>query len=574
MPQPFIIYFKKHGIKIIDRINGEGYQLKTTYGIYFNNIDNGFIDRHPHPQRLIEAWDNKNKNSLKESNVLPIYNNEKIKSVTPDSILALCNHDRYIYNEEMLKPCLIDGGNRLTTYYDFKNVVFKKNKKKIISPCLDIKKDGKICHLYFERTEETIKEELRLGKDSIIYYSKDQQERFLNLEITFKMSSHIHSYEELCAAFIQYQNTKPITQNSSELLKNCTKNPFIKYCSQNFIHKKMLGLTSTFINSNKYYVQISGIFLSLCIGNKTNFIKKSLLDIISSDDKDLERGIRNNDDFYKLTTDDFNNFESKVNDFSQVMKCFDNKQVSMIMFKSLFILVLFYDDINNLIQKISFNKDAILMYDKNNKTVWFNKSRMINDLKVSYNKQDIKLHFKETLEFLKDLNFTKKNIKPILKIVPSRKSTHNTAEYKRERAKVLARDFYENKNIDCLCCNSVRISIDNFECGHIIPRSKGGSDTKENMIAICSKCNGNGDYGMGTQNLFEFQEKFYSNAPSAREYMNKMNYIDDMNNINDINNKIDISNFTTQELKNLAKRYKKSTSGSRQALYNRIRSEL
>jgi len=40
----------------------------------------------------------------------------------------------------------------------------------------------------------------------------------------------------------------------------------------------------------------------------------------------------------------------------------------------------------------------------------------------------------------------------------------------------------------CFTCTNI-ISIDNFECGHIISRKNGGSDEPVNLLPICGKCN-------------------------------------------------------------------------------------
>jgi hypothetical protein len=41
----------------------------------------------------------------------------------------------------------------------------------------------------------------------------------------------------------------------------------------------------------------------------------------------------------------------------------------------------------------------------------------------------------------------------------------------------------------CICCNINVISQMNFEAGHIQPKSKGGPNTLDNLIPICSECN-------------------------------------------------------------------------------------
>lgn len=60
-----------------------------------------------------------------------------------------------------------------------------------------------------------------------------------------------------------------------------------------------------------------------------------------------------------------------------------------------------------------------------------------------------------------------------------------------------------NITLDSLCsiCNQNKISAFNFECGHIIPRTKGGDITLNNLIPICSLCN----KSMGNKNLLYFK---------------------------------------------------------------------
>lgn len=56
---------------------------------------------------------------------------------------------------------------------------------------------------------------------------------------------------------------------------------------------------------------------------------------------------------------------------------------------------------------------------------------------------------------------------------------------------------------NCYCCNA-EIDSKHFECGHIIPASKGGPETIENLRPICSLCN----KSIGTKHMDEFIEKY------------------------------------------------------------------
>ena len=59
--------------------------------------------------------------------------------------------------------------------------------------------------------------------------------------------------------------------------------------------------------------------------------------------------------------------------------------------------------------------------------------------------------------------------------------------------------------IKCPCCNSNEISQMDFDCGHVIAESKGGSTTVENLKPICNKCN----RSMRTMNMNEFKQKYF-----------------------------------------------------------------
>jgi len=59
----------------------------------------------------------------------------------------------------------------------------------------------------------------------------------------------------------------------------------------------------------------------------------------------------------------------------------------------------------------------------------------------------------------------------------------------------------------CTCCKTRYIKNTDFHCGHIEAKSKGGSDTIDNLRPICQKCN----HGMGTKNMIDYviEHKFY-----------------------------------------------------------------
>lgn len=55
----------------------------------------------------------------------------------------------------------------------------------------------------------------------------------------------------------------------------------------------------------------------------------------------------------------------------------------------------------------------------------------------------------------------------------------------------------------CYCCNVTPITFFDFECGHVIAKSKGGENTVENLRPICGLCN----RSMGNQHMTEFQSE-------------------------------------------------------------------
>ena len=60
---------------------------------------------------------------------------------------------------------------------------------------------------------------------------------------------------------------------------------------------------------------------------------------------------------------------------------------------------------------------------------------------------------------------------------------------------------YSNKTVDkCYVCSEM-ISFDNFECGHIIARSRGGSNKLENLKPVCGPCN----KGIGSKNMNNYK---------------------------------------------------------------------
>jgi hypothetical protein len=58
----------------------------------------------------------------------------------------------------------------------------------------------------------------------------------------------------------------------------------------------------------------------------------------------------------------------------------------------------------------------------------------------------------------------------------------------------------------CLCCQQEQITMLHFHCGHVVPESKGGLNTIENLRPICGPCN----MSMGTQHMKDFIRTFFN----------------------------------------------------------------
>jgi hypothetical protein len=61
----------------------------------------------------------------------------------------------------------------------------------------------------------------------------------------------------------------------------------------------------------------------------------------------------------------------------------------------------------------------------------------------------------------------------------SKKQYRSTAQWKKIRITVLNRDAYT-----CAYCGDVATEVD-----HVYPKSKGGEDTLDNLVAACRSCN-------------------------------------------------------------------------------------
>lgn len=75
-------------------------------------------------------------------------------------------------------------------------------------------------------------------------------------------------------------------------------------------------------------------------------------------------------------------------------------------------------------------------------------------------------------------------------------------------------------NGKCWCCND-NIKFENWHAGHVVPVSKGGSDSPDNLRPLCSLCN----LSMSDTNMFDFIKEYDMKGKGSKE---KYNIIDAM----------------------------------------------
>ena len=61
--------------------------------------------------------------------------------------------------------------------------------------------------------------------------------------------------------------------------------------------------------------------------------------------------------------------------------------------------------------------------------------------------------------------------------------------------------------VKCICCNITEITQTKFEAGHIIPYSKGGPNTIDNLLPICGGCN----RSMSDKNMNNYISEYHPN---------------------------------------------------------------
>jgi hypothetical protein len=65
--------------------------------------------------------------------------------------------------------------------------------------------------------------------------------------------------------------------------------------------------------------------------------------------------------------------------------------------------------------------------------------------------------------------------------------------------------FGDSLNGECFCCRKTLRIMDAWHAGHIVASCMGGTDTPDNLRAVCIECN----LAMGSENMNDFKKRCY-----------------------------------------------------------------
>lgn len=76
---------------------------------------------------------------------------------------------------------------------------------------------------------------------------------------------------------------------------------------------------------------------------------------------------------------------------------------------------------------------------------------------------------------------------------------------KKLRGEVWKMHFGTSTEGGCYCCKKGLSAFDDWHAGHILARSRGGTDTIDNLRPVCGSCN----LSMGSESMDEFKQRCY-----------------------------------------------------------------
>lgn len=341
---------------------------------------------------------------------------------------------------------------------------------------------------YFEMNNEKIYYDKILDNKvkPIRVMTDEEKNNFNDVNIEVIILNNL-SYLHQLDIFHRIQLGVPLTTGEQKIMKLFTdENNAIMFKSFCNLHKDLFNTYD--VNRDGHIIIISNIMYIIGADRLQDITK--LVNIPFFDDitnKVLEKTIKNTSKIISILYDD---------------DLLNSKKIKSTISKNIiFALVKFVSDMIKESKSININKNKLLdiiinMDKKNNSTTQEALRKIYDDIKNKYDDNN------EILEEINDDN--KKGIK---------KKKSSISKIKKSEVWRKWIGIKEGLSI-CQCCKGIEIEKDNFDCGHIIPESKGGTLDISNLRPICCRCNNS----MHDTNMIEFMKiNCYNELPKSKE---------------------------------------------------------
>jgi hypothetical protein len=447
----------------------------------YEDMDNEKINLKPCYQRNIR-WNEETINNL----IGTIMNN----GLVPGIILYRLNDadfDNEYKNKLDYEYENIDGQHRLYTIFRFmkaEKVQLPFKKKKFIPHWNYINEEtGEIQHVFYKKTDDSIEYAKENGWN---YYTLTEKERrfFNRYKIDVKEINNVIPIDQRRKIFLDLQNGVKVV--NSDYLKNCVDCKLIQYMIQNDIEIRMAEIFYPHCtkNAEKFWVQwVTRCFIMYSdykknIDNTQEENINRLSIILTMSDSDIKKLIKNNSNVLNPTDQEIEEFDEAFINFLNFLdtKCFNiklNPTQIFALFIALFIKKEQYDFMDIIESHMMAFSDEGRQIEY--RRLWESKS--LN--------KDRRLYYRRVLLQMLTLN------------APLNKENVDAKITEDMRRRVWFSQF-EGEEGSCYCAE--KISIHNFNCGHIISRVRGGDITLDNLRPICKNCN----ISMGTRNMREY----------------------------------------------------------------------